>query len=94
MPNQPFAYEDLTVAATAVGFTAATYAEANYATVYVEGGPVRFRLDSGTPTASVGDTLEVGDRLTLESRDELTRFKAIRRDSTSATLRVHYGKRN
>ena len=89
---ETFAYEDLTVGATAVGFTAATYAGADYATVFVENGPIRFRLDAGTPTASVGDTLEQGDRIVLESEEEVRRFRAIRRDGVSATLRVSFGK--
>ena len=89
---ETFAYEDLTVGSTAVGFTAATYGGADYATVYVESAPIRFRLDAGTPTASVGDTLEQGDRLVLESEEEVRRFRAIRRDGISATLRVNFGK--
>ena len=92
MAVQTFAYEDLTVGATAVGFTSATYGAADYASVYVESGPIRFRLDGGTPTASVGDTLEQGDRIVLESQEEVSRFRAIRRDSISATLRTNFGK--
>ena len=84
-------YEDLTVAATSVGFTAATFAAGDYATVLVQVGPVRFRLDGGAPTASVGDTLEVGDRLELNHAHELSNARFIRRDGTSATLRCHYG---
>ena len=88
---QYFAYEDLTVGASSVGFTAATYGNANYAVVLVENGPIRYRLDAGAPTASVGDTLEVGARVFLESAEEVSRFRAIRRDGTSATLRVNFG---
>ena len=91
MSIQFHAYEDLTVAATALGFTAATYGNANYASILVESAPIRFRLDGGTPTASVGDTLEAKDRLVLEGREELVGFRAIRRDSTSATLRANFG---
>lgn len=89
---QTFAYEDVTVGSTAVTLTAATYGAADYASMLVEGGPIRFRLDSGTPTASVGDLLNVGDRLVLESDSEIQGFKAIRVDGSSATLRVNYGK--
>ena len=90
---ETFAYEDLTVGSTAVGFTAATYGNSgDWASIYVEGAPIRFRLDAGTPTAAVGDTLEQGDRLVLESREEVTRFRAIRRDGVNATLRVNFGK--
>lgn len=86
-----FAYEDLTVAGTALGFTAATYLNADKAFVLCETAAVRFRLDNGTPTATVGDTLEVGERLTLDSAAQIAGFKAIRRDGTSATLRCHFG---
>ena len=90
-PPDFFAYEDLTVAATSVGFTAATYLNANYATVHVEGGPVRFRLDGGTPTATVGDTLEIGDDLILDSAHQVADVRFIRRDGASATLRANFG---
>ena len=90
---ESFAYEDLTVGSTAVGFTAATYGnDGDYASVYVESGPIRFRVDAGTPTASVGDTLEQGDRIILTSRQEVVGFRAIRRDGVSATLRCSFGK--
>ena len=92
--TQTFAYEDLTVGSTAVTFTSATYSGADYASLSVEGGPIRFRLDGGTPTASVGERLEVGDRLVLTNRSEVKGFKAIRVDGASATLRVHFGVQN
>lgn len=85
-----FAYEDLSVSTTAVGFTAATRGTAGRATVLVEGAPVRFRI-TGTPTASVGDTLEIGDRMELESADEVSRITFISRDGATATLRCHFG---
>ena len=84
------AYEDLAVSTTAVGFTVATFARASKATVLVQGAPVRFRF-SGTPTATAGDTLEIGDRLELESADEVSRVLFISRDGASATLRCHFG---
>lgn len=94
MPEVQFmAYEDLAVSSTAVGFTAATYLGANYAYVTVEGAPIRFRMDAGTPTTSVGTRLEVGDSIVLESRDEVVRFKAIYADSVAATLRAQFGVR-
>lgn len=83
-------YEDLTVSTTAVGFTSATRSNADRATVFIQGAPVRFRL-SGTPTSSSGDTLEVGARLELESAEEVQRILFISRDGASATLRCHFG---
>ena len=86
------AYEDLSVAGTSVGFTAATYGAASIAQVLVQGAPVRFRLDGTAPTATVGDTLEIGDRLELETQDEVQKARFISRDGASATLRCHFGK--
>lgn len=94
MATSYFAYEDLTVATTAVGFTAATRGTANRATVLCEVAPVRFTLGGTTPTASVGDTLEVGDRLILDSADQIARVLFIRREGTSGTLRCSYGQEN
>lgn len=85
-----FAYEDLSVTGTAVGFTSATRDTATTASVLVQGAPVRFRM-SGTPTATVGDTLEVGDRLVLESRSEVQKVLFISRDGGTATLRCSFG---
>lgn len=90
---QFFAYEDLSVTTTATGGTAATYLGADYAHVVVEGAPVRFRLDAGTPTSSVGTKLNVGDAIELQGADEVKRFKAISGDGATATLRVQYGVR-
>lgn len=53
---------------------------------------VRYALDGGAPTASVGHVLEVGDVLTLDSADQVTKFRAIRRDGADATLYVSYGR--
>jgi hypothetical protein len=89
---QHVGYEDLTVSTTAVGFTAATFGEADYAMVLVQSAPVRFRF-SGTATASSGDTLEIGDRLELDGVDELEHASFISRDGASATLRCSFGKK-
>ena len=87
---QPFGYEDITVAATSKALTAATYSNGDYARIKVEGGAVRFRLDGGAPTASVGEALEIGAVLELFGTREISQARFIRRDATSATLRVHY----
>ena len=93
MPNPDFyAYEDLSVAGTAVGFTAATLANAaSYAMVLVENAAVRFTLHGTVPTASSGDMLNVGDRLILEGAAQVSEAKFISRDGGTATLRCHFG---
>ena len=90
---QFFAGEALSVTTSSTSMTAATYSNANYATVHVQVAPVRFRLDATAPTATVGDILEVGDRLTLETADEIVRFRAIAKDGVSATLFCQYAVR-
>lgn len=87
-----FAYEDLIVSSTALGFTAATRGTANRATISCEVAPVRYVLNGGTPTASSGQTLEVGDKLILDSEDQITRARFIRREGTDSTLRCSFGK--
>lgn len=87
---QFFAYEDLTVSTTSVGFTAATYGSANYAFVLVEGAPVRFRMDAGTPTSTSGTLLNVGDRIELQGTEEIARVRFISKDGASATLRAQF----
>lgn len=59
--------------------------------ITVETAAVRFRIDGTAPTATVGHVLEVGDVLELRGMGELSKFQAIRRDGTDATLRVSTG---
>ena len=80
-------YEALTVAATAVPFTAATFANRDHLHFTVEAGAVRLRVDGTAPTASEGHELEVGDAGVLESPDEIQKGQFIRRDGVTATLR-------
>jgi hypothetical protein len=83
-------FEALSVAGTAVGFTAATYDDAHKASCRVEGAAVRFRMDDTNPTATVGTVLEVGDAFELESHDEIQRIKFISRDGGTATINAHF----
>lgn len=87
-----YAYESITVADSAVGFTAATVDDAKYAFITVETAAVRFRTDGTNPTATEGHELEPGDQLLLETSKEVLNFKAIRRDGTSATIRCSFGR--
>lgn len=91
---QYFAYETLTVSTTATGLTSATFGDGNLARIYVDLAPVRFRLDAGTPTSSVGEKALPGDVITLESPEELARIKFISANGASASLMCNYGKSN
>jgi hypothetical protein len=77
------AFEQITVAGTAIGFTAAriTPAGLNQATVAicrVRTAQISFTYDGTVPTSTVGTLLEVGDTLRLDGHDTLVRFLAIR----------------
>jgi hypothetical protein len=91
---QFFAEEALTVSTTAVGFTAATYGGADFAHVYVDTADIRVFFGGGTPTASAGIPASAGDEIILESKDEVSRFRAIREGGTDAVLRANFGVRS
>ena len=99
MNLKAYAKETLTVAATAVGFTAATYnagrsdsagARLNEAIFIVETAQIRYWMNGDDPTASVGLLGEIGDVITLVGRHDIENFKAIRTGSTSATLSAQF----
>lgn len=85
-------FESLTVSTTVLGLTKLSSAW-NYIHVFitVETQAVRFRVDGGAPTSSVGHQLDAGDTLTLDNPTQLAKFRVIRKDAADATLRVSYG---
>lgn len=88
-----FDSESLTVAATSVGFTAATYAPsgeppAQKAVFYIETAQIRYWTDGSAPTASVGIIGEVGDLIELEGSSDVAGFRGIRTGGTSGVLRT------
>lgn len=95
-PRSTIAYDSITVAATAVGLTQSNVrgTSARFRTekvvITVETAQLRWRDDGTDPTASEGHLANVGTVLTLENRNRIDRFRAIRTGSTSATLRVNY----
>lgn len=86
----PSGRQQLTVDNTAGGVTLTVPDAAVAAHARLETGQIRFTLDSTAPTTTVGQLLEVGETLLLESRDELTGFKAIRTGATSGVLDVEF----
>lgn len=91
------AYEQITVAATAIGFSVANvrgYGSNRFAAekviVVVETAQIRWRADGTDPTSSVGHLANVGTVLTFDNRDRIEKFRAIRTGSVSATLSVEY----
>lgn len=81
------AFEQITVAGTAIGFTTAKIRpsglpQATQATCRVRTAELSVTWDGTTPTASVGMLLEIGDTLVLTGNDVLGLFKAIRTGSS------------
>jgi hypothetical protein len=93
-------YEAITInSTTAGGFTTAKYFTAStgkivsdYVFCRLETGQIRFTLDGTTPTASVGILLQVGETLTLDNYDDLSKFKGFA-VSTPGSLRCTYKKK-
>lgn len=88
----PFDHETLTVAATAVGLTAATYLNATRAELTVTKAQINMWVDGTDPTATVGEPVQIGDRIILKSAAQIAGIKFIRTSLTSAELPVHYFK--
>jgi hypothetical protein len=91
-----FAFEALTVAGTAVGFTAATMKgtpasgkPAIAAVCTVETAPIRMRADGTDPTATVGTPFDVGDTFVVWGQRDLRSVRFIRQGA-SATLSTHF----
>ncbi|MCC6417226.1 MAG: hypothetical protein IT429_03140 [Gemmataceae bacterium] len=90
------AFEQVTVAATSIGLTAATinngngHPQAVCALLRLQGAQIRFRLDGADPTTTVGTPLEVGDVLSIQGNALLNNFRAIRTGGTSGVLNCTY----
>ena len=88
--------EQITVAGSSIGFTAANinqgngHPQANYATCRVRTAQVSVRWDGGTPTSTVGILVEVGDLIRLDAPWKIVNFRAIRTTSTSGQLDCLY----
>lgn len=90
-------FEQITVAGTAIGFTAAkidgtggAHPQATMAVCRNETAQIRYTTDGTTPTSTVGTQLEIGDWLGLTGYDQLSNFRAIRTGSTSGKLNCTY----
>lgn len=78
----------LPIGATVVSLTVP--AAAMVAEIYVRTASIVFARGTTDPTATQGFQADPGDIILLNSRDELTRFEAIRQSGVSATIDVEY----
>ena len=95
MSTNAYDKEILTVAATAIGFTAAKLSPSSTDTpkaaiCTLESGEIRFWTDGSTPTSSEGHILAIGAQLIIESFDSMKGFLAIRTGAVSGVLSVTY----
>lgn len=85
-----FAFETVTVGATAIGFTQATYLNANAALVSITAANVRFREDGTAPTTTAGHTVTAGQSIQICGTTNIRNFLAIRDDAVDAEAAVTY----
>ncbi|WP_368294239.1 hypothetical protein [Dehalobacter sp. TBBPA1] len=85
-------FEQLTIDATAGGIslTFGTYGTNTNAYITVEGADIRFRVDGGAPTVTLGLLVKDGGIIKLDSLSDIQNFKAIRTSTTSATINCSY----
>lgn len=70
--------------------TSSKYQGASKALITVETSQIRFRVDGAAPTAAVGHIADSDDQITLDSIEEIAKFKAIRTGAISAVINVTY----
>ena len=98
---QPYDYESVTVADTAIGLTAAKYKDAgsidsnsqrgaSRVVITVETAGLRYRYDGTDPTAAEGHILNANDVIVLVGPDAIRMFRGIRTTGTSAVLKCTY----
>lgn len=89
----PLGHEAVTIGTTAVGITstAITNMPPGAAVITVEDASIRYAFDGTTPTSTIGHQADAGDVIELTTRDEVTKFLAVRIGEDSATLRVTAG---
>jgi hypothetical protein len=87
----PSSYETLTVAGTAVPFTAGKYSQGgfNAAQVTVETAAISYTVDGTTPTATVGHQAIAGSGFGICGLDAIKAFRAIQVVG-AATLKITY----
>lgn len=93
--NKPAGYEQITVSDSVVSLDPP--ADATKAILGVENESLRYRDDGEDPTSSEGFLLKTqgnnrAPHITLQSKESLDNFKAIREGSSDSTLNVLYYK--
>lgn len=78
-------FQVITIADTAIGFSAISAGAIVKAFCTLETGQIRFRFDGENPTSTVGHVMDIGQYLILE-KFQVGSFKAIRTGGVSGAL--------
>ncbi len=89
--GEPVGYQKLDVSTNVVELTIPS--EANRAVIVCEEGKIRFRDDGGDPASDEGMPLFINQGLEVKGETALEQFKAIRAETSDATLYILYYKR-
>lgn len=93
--GETYDFETITVADSAIGFTAAKLyptgeAPCRRVMATLETAAVRYRMDGTDPTGDVGHLLNVADVLHVVGINDLLNFRAFRDTGSSGSLSVSY----
>jgi glucose uptake protein GlcU len=85
------AFEQITVANTAIGFTAskitgAAFGQATIAICTLRTAEISYTFDGTTPTTTIGMLWQIGESKQFNGHDVLVLFRAIRTGGTSGQL--------
>ena len=84
-------FELVIVSSQAIGLAPELIRGLSFGLITVEGAKLRFRLDGNDPSDAVGNDLGPGDVLELNSHNQLSLVRFIRRGVIDAVLHCQYG---
>jgi hypothetical protein len=95
VPSEALSYEAITVTNAVIGFTAGLLnpggaAPPRGAILTLETASIRWRIDGGNPSGTVGHLMATTDSIVLHGANTLANFRAYRATGADASLRVTY----
>ena len=93
VPSEGLSYEEITVTNAVVGFTSALLLaslQPKGAVLTLETAAIRWRIDGGNPSGTVGHLMSVGDSIVIHGPNNMPSFKAFRDTAVDGVLRVTY----
>ena len=93
VPSEGLSYEEITVSNAVIGFTPAlliAFPQPKGAVLTLETAAIRWRVDGGDPSGTVGHLMSVGDSIVIHGPNNMPNFKAFRDTAVDGVLRVSY----